>query len=245
MVAITKNFCLPGATTYFCYLIFNIWPFCGQWGTIFPYLELLPFFLFELQYLAGCVGSKEQFFLAWGCCLFSSSLNFNIWLFVRAVRNSFFLPGEPLCGQLETVFLTHYWVWGAFARPVGSSFSYSLLALGGLSAGSWKQFFLLTIGSGGPLCRQLEEVFLLTIGWGDLVRAVGSSFSYSLLARGGLVRAVRSSFFTHYWLGRLSAGSWKQFTGTKYLLFRKISKSKIQIWKTIFCFGFCCALFSK
>ena len=92
------------------------------------HLELLPFFLFELQYLAGCVGSKEQFFLTWGRCLFSS-LNFNIWLFVRAVRNSFFLPG-------------------AFVRAVGSSFSYSLLALGGLCAASWKQFFLLTIGSG-------------------------------------------------------------------------------------------------
>ena len=75
---------------------------------------------------------------------------------------------------VRSSFLTHYW-------------------LGRLCAGSWKQFFLLTIGSGGPLCGQLEAVFLLTIGWGDFVRVVGSSFSYSLLPRGGLVRAVGSS----------------------------------------------------
>ena len=181
------------------------------------------FFLFELQYLAGCVGSKEQFFLTWGCCLFSS-LNFNIWLFVRAVGNSFsysllalgglcaaswkhfFLltigSGGPLCGQLEAVFLTHYWLWGAFVRAVGSSFSYSLLAmgglcagswkqllaLGGLSAGSWKQFSLLTIGSGAPLCGQLEQFF------------------YSLLAGETQCGQLEAVFLTHYWLGGALCG---------------------------------------
>ena len=77
---------------------------------------------------------------------------------------------------VRSSFLTHYW-------------------LGRLCAGSWKQFFLLTIGSGGPLCGQLEAVFLLTIGWGDFVRAVGSSFSYSLLPRGGLCGQLEAVYW--------------------------------------------------
>ena len=121
--------------------------------------------------------------------------------------------GGPLCGQLEAVFLTHYWLWwafvravrssflthywlwGAFVRAVGSSFSYSLLALVGLCAGSWKQFFLLTIGSGEPLCGQLEAVFLTHYWlWGALVRAVRSSFLTHYWLWGAFVRAVGSSF---------------------------------------------------
>ena len=101
--------------------------------------------------------------------------------------------GGPLCGQLEAVFLLTIGFGGPLA--VGSSFSYSLLALGCLSAGSWKQFFLLTIGSGEPLCGQLEAVFLTHYWlWGALVRAVRSSFLTHYWLWGAFVRAVGSSF---------------------------------------------------